>query len=274
MSRASHLAFAQYKELCFFSKVLDYWLVDIVFKYRAFTFVSIPYWILIFFVFLGVSLMGSDLRADQSTISQWTQVLTRVKLPKNWRFYLDLHPRFDLEPSSTHGKEGARQFLVRPAIGYRWSRYFETYVGYTLVENYSPHNTEHDIIEDFMYTRPQFGLPALQRLRAEQRFTEADGEVGHRWRYLYQVSIPLSTSGKVSVVLNDEVFFHLNDVQPSVQRGFTENRALAGLGFSLSQELALTTGYMNQYREGRAGNVDRINHILYVMFTLNLDSAT
>lgn len=210
----------------------------------------------------------------ENTASQWNMILTRVALPDNFQLFLDLHPRFDLEDSDGHGGAGIRQFLVRPGLGYRWNKRIQTSIGYTLLENYNPEKTEHDIFEDFIYTKNLADLTLLQRLRAEHRFLESDGEIWHRLRALIQLQKPIHPERRLNLVISNEFFFALNDVTPAHQAGFIENRAFAGLGAPIRENVSLTAGYQNQFREGRVDRKDRVNHIILLNLIVDLDSKS
>lgn len=207
----------------------------------------------------------------ETTNSQWTMILSRTRISEHWLVHLDLHPRFDLEDSDTHGDPDLRQLLVWPGISYRLSDSWLAYMGYRLSESYNPRNTGHDLIQDIWYTNRTPDWTFIQRIRAEELSVTSGDEIPHRWRFLSQVSIPIYSFDTVSFVLNDELFFYLNSASPSMQQGFTENRTFAGLAFSLPEATTIQIGYQNQYREGRGGRIDRINHILLLAVFLNFD---
>lgn len=207
----------------------------------------------------------------ETTSSQWTMILNRFRIAERWSVHFDLHPRFDLEDSKTHGDPDLRQLLVWPGMSYRLSDSWLAYIGYRLSESYNPRNTAHDFIQDLWHTKRTADWIFTQRIRAEELSVTSGNEVPHRWRFLSQVSIPIHSFDTISFVLNDELFFYLNSTSPSIQQGFTENRAFAGLAFSIPDNTTLQIGYQNQYREGRAGNIDRSNHILLAAFFFNFD---
>jgi hypothetical protein len=107
-------------------------------------------------------------------------------------------------------------------------------LGYTLVENYNPLGTEHTSIEDLWHTAHHESWTFVHRSRFKQRYLESDGEVANRWRFFTQMARLLSEPNRLSLALNEEVFFHLNAVSSSLQQRFAENRAFAGLSMKLT----------------------------------------
>lgn len=82
------------------------------------------------------------------------------------------------------------------------------------------------------------------RLRLEQRIRQDTGDVGVRARELVQVNYPLRFIHKdLSAYVGDEVMEYVND-NTFGRTGFTENRALAGVGFQFTKQLGADIGYL------------------------------
>ncbi|AMK77041.1 MULTISPECIES: DUF2490 domain-containing protein [Methylomonas] len=108
--------------------------------------------------------------------------------------------------------------------------------------------------EDFLWNSSLGDLKFTGRLRLEQRIRQDTGDVGVRARELVQVNYPLRFIHKdLSAYVGDEVMEYVND-NTFGRTGFTENRALAGVGFQFTKQLGADLGYLGQYVQSKTGN--------------------
>jgi hypothetical protein len=162
--------------------------------------------------------------------------------------------------------------------------------GYGIQYNYPydeaslPYNwTDHRIWEQFEWRHP-FGNGKRhllsQRFRMEQRWLERksapDYDEVEEWEFentfRYQLKVEMALKRTLSVSIYNEV--HLRAPPPDAERILDQNRAYAGLVFSLDkrQRWRLEVGYMNQWywhsveiQEG----LKRINHTLRLTIVVN-----
>jgi hypothetical protein len=111
------------------------------------------------------------------------------------------------------------------------------------------------------------GAGFTTRIRLEQRFYSAGPEIGHRLRGQLRYTHSL-TPGGLGLFAAHETFFNLNDTGWGQARGIERMRNAVGLTIPLGGKVRGEAGYMNQYRFGRAGARDQMDHI--ASFTLIL----
>lgn len=106
------------------------------------------------------------------------------------------------------------------------------------------------------------------RLRFEQRFNSSGREVGFRLRPRLGFDRPVGSHG-LHVFATQEHFLNLNSTAWGARGGYERMRNAVGLSIPLSASLRGEVGYLNQYRFGRNGARDQMDHAL--TFTLSID---
>lgn len=109
------------------------------------------------------------------------------------------------------------------------------------------------------------------RLRLEQRFNSSGGGVGVRVRPRLGFDTPLNDKG-LKLFATQEHFLNLNTTSWGQQGGYERMRNAAGVSFGLGGKLRGEIGYLNQYRFGRDGRRDQMDHA--ATFTLSLNVAS
>jgi uncharacterized protein DUF2490 len=109
------------------------------------------------------------------------------------------------------------------------------------------------------------------RLRLEQRFNSGGGGVGVRLRPRLGFDTPLGDRG-LKLFATQEHFVNLNTTAWGQNGGYERMRNAAGLSFRLSDDLRGEAGYLNQYRFGRGGRRDQMDHA--ATFTLSFNVAS
>ncbi|MGK6318248.1 DUF2490 domain-containing protein [Sphingomonas sp. DT-204] len=104
------------------------------------------------------------------------------------------------------------------------------------------------------------------RARFEQRFNSSGNEVGFRVRPQLRFTYPLTRSG-LSLLATHEAFVDANTTRWGQRRGYERMRNTIGLSIPLLKALRGDLGYLNQYRFGRNGARDRMDHAM--TFALN-----
>lgn len=104
------------------------------------------------------------------------------------------------------------------------------------------------------------------RTRFEQMFSSAGPGVALRLRQQLRYTHPIA--GKVNGFVTHESFLLLNDVRQ--RSGYERMRNIVGVSLPLSKTLKTELGYLNQYRFGRAGARDQMDHAATLALTLSL----
>lgn len=197
---------------------------------------------------------------------------TQAQAPKSWLIYF----------GQTNFKEGkytllhefqyrdhqffneVNQLLFRVGFRYRVANYFSLVGGYAFVHTEAegvPDNAfmENRIFQQATFYHHIFGSTRIRhRMRLEQRFMEGQ-DYSNRFRYCLFADIPVTSKGLKKdgwyASLYDEVFLNLADNE--VMKPFDRNRAYAGVGYKIKDNLGLQLGYMRQHVGSNAGT----NHV-------------
>lgn len=168
-----------------------------------------------------------------------------------------------------------QQLLLRPGINFSLNKNLMLTAGYAFVDTY-PYGEfpvryrfpEHRIFEQAIL-KHELGKVGLQhRYRLEQRYLgekiqASDGYIDfwryeNRFRYMLRMNIPLGDEKKLYLGVYDEIMVNFrNNVGSNI---FDQNRAYAALGYSLSKNTKLETGYLLQTLQQRDGQRIEYNH--------------
>ncbi|MDF7776735.1 DUF2490 domain-containing protein [Sphingomonas sp. AOB5] len=107
------------------------------------------------------------------------------------------------------------------------------------------------------------------RLRFEQRFNNTAPEIGFRLRPRLGFETPLGTKG-LKLFATQEHYFNFNDTDYGQRRGHERMRNAVGLSVPLGGKLRGEVGYLNQYRFGRDGRRDQMDHALTLTLNFNV----
>jgi Protein of unknown function (DUF2490) len=176
----------------------------------------------------------------------------------------------ELQPRSKNDSSDFSQLIIRPFVGYKVSKNLQLWLGYAWQGeyNYNPSikfdNATHDVIEQVQWLQdlsPELNFQ--YRFRLEQRFF-SDADLAHRMRHRFRLQYSLKDS-KVFFLAFDELFVYFNSLnsgprEHSVQTGINQNRSYAGIGYKLTPNINLDTGYQLQY-VNNFGTTDLFNHV-------------
>jgi len=115
-----------------------------------------------------------------------------------------------------------------------------------------------------------FGSGFSGRLRFEQRFNSSGSEIGFRLRPRLGFDTPVNTRG-LRLFATSEHFLNFNSTAWGARGGYERMRNALGLSIPLGGKLRGEVGYLNQYRFGRDGRRDQMDHV--ATFTLNFNVA-
>jgi hypothetical protein len=152
-----------------------------------------------------------------------------------------------------------QQLLFRPGVNYQLSKSVMLTAGYAFVR--SPAH-EHRLWQQawIRYRTGRVGWST--RLRFENRFLESGPgfRYENRFRAWQQIKVPIARGKYVTAY--DEFWVY---VKPYVSNSwFDQNRAYAAVGFDLSRDFRLETGYLNQAVLARDGRRLDFHHTIMV----------
>lgn len=110
------------------------------------------------------------------------------------------------------------------------------------------------------------------RLRFEQRFNSTGPEVGFRLRPRLGFDTPLNESG-LKLFATQEHFYNFNTTEWGQRGGYERMRNAVGVSIPLSDKLRGEVGYLNQYRYGRDGRRDQMDHAATITLSFNAGSV-
>lgn len=202
--------------------------------------------------------------AQQQDEQLWLQANTNIGIGPGLRVTLEQIARF------SRRLDGLYQTELGGLIGRRIGRHFELGVGYRYVGFYNGNTSadEHRTREQVVAT---FG-PVVARFRVDERFRTGGGEVGFRIRPLLRYNYRLRPNGLAAFV-SHESFYNPNTTSWGQRRGYERMRNIIGLTIPLGGSFSADVGYLNQFRPGRSGARDQMDHALTVQLTFNLDSV-
>ena len=207
--------------------------------------------------FLLLSLPAAAQRIDEQL---WLQANATTKLSDDTSVTLESIARFsDRADGLAHSEFGG-------IVSHRLRDGVEIGIGYRHIQDY-----DHDrrVANDERFRQQiTFTLaPGLTtRTRFEQSFSSAGPDVALRWRQQLRFSQPIGEH--IALVASHESFFNLNDTRQ--RSGYDRMRNTVGLSVALSKALKSEIGYLNQYRFGRAGARDSMDHIATFTLTITL----
>ncbi|MCO4294720.1 DUF2490 domain-containing protein [Solitalea sp. MAHUQ-68] len=223
----------------------------------------------------------SEVAFAQSINTVWFTTNLRFQSAKtSWGGFLDVPIR------STDNYEQLQQFIIRPAVSYKFNKNFTAAVGYAYVSNYSymddirHHSDEHRPWEQLIYNHNIGRVLFFHRLRNEHRWissvaTPNDYKTQQRIRYYLRGMIWFKQDSALKKgfygVLQDEIMFNYINKETTNNSFFDQNRAYAAIGYKFNRMLDLEGGYMYQLSKQRNGTTLTNNCIqltLYTKFTL------
>jgi Protein of unknown function (DUF2490) len=186
--------------------------------------------------------------------------------PSRWRYWLDAQARYPDFGS------GARQYLLRPAIGYDVAGSLRAWVGYARLRTESGGGAvadENRYWQQLDWTAAARNGSALtMRARLEERNVSVGKDVALVLRYRVQYDRPLGT-GQNHLLFSVEPFFYLGTTDWAGDGGLKASRIFAGVERPLSPHLSLTAGYLNSHVWSDT-SADRVDHLAYISFRVKL----
>lgn len=212
--------------------------------------------------------MATDGQTADDAPGAWAVLTATDALPGatdsgRWYYWVDAQARYADIGS------GSNQYLIRPAIGYKPGGNVSYWLGYA---RFRTRSASGNVVDENRYwqqlswtaARRDRGVLSM-RARLEQRDVESGDDVGLALRFLTRYTRPIGGSGTRRLILGIEPFYNFRDTDWGGKAGMAQNRVYAGIGWRVSANLTVDTGYMNQYIWRRSAE-DRSNHLLVFNF--------
>ncbi|HLP52009.1 MAG TPA: DUF2490 domain-containing protein [Chitinophagales bacterium] len=206
----------------------------------------------------------------------WFGFVHQGRVHKHWGYWAEFQHRTKNEFANNLHTEifrvGATYFVntdLRITAGYAAVLHFPSLTNQAFVR------PEHRPWQQVAYNYTKGRIRLSQYLRAEERFlrktageTLAEGHIfRQRFRYNAMLIILFNKKefkqGSFGLVLNDEVF--INAYSTDKVKAFDQNRAFAGLSYSLTNATQLQLGYLNVFSFTPKGN-ETVHSLRFVVF--------
>lgn len=219
---------------------------------------------------LALSAMGIFASA-QSDLSNFTMASL------NYKFHPKFYAFAELQARSVADFSTPDYYEVKGGVGYYLTPNHMPFVGVGRYVNYKDNAWAKE--EFRIWVQDIINLKAgvfkfENRFRAEKGwFNEPSGKKSDRIRLRYRLNVSAPLNGKKieegTFFANafSETFYTFSENDPV----FSRNRVYGGLGYQVSKEMALVTGYLWQREFAFKGNKNI--HFVYLGFTFNIDGT-
>ena len=216
-------------------------------------------------VFICLLIWLNPAYAATSEDGFWATASASKTLSETWTGNLFIQSR------SLNGVDTLERYLLRPSIAYRLNQKMSVSLGYDVhFVKIGSGFTEQRLWQELLFKRKMASFQSVARFRLEERFFDGRNETSYRPRILLGVAIPTGLSLFNKLVLRNEIFFTLNDIDRGPQSGFDQNRLFAGFQLPLGNQVKGEVGYQNQYIN--PATLDDISiHQLFIAISINLD---
>lgn len=203
--------------------------------------------------------------AQQTDEQLWLQTNGAVILSDKAKVTLEGIVRFsDKAEGLSHAEAGILYTRTLPGG-------IELSFGYRHVEDWSQGNAlpNEERLRQMVLVPLGSGFNA--RLRFEQRFNNTGPEVGFRLRPRLGYETKLGSNG-LKLFATQEHFVNFNTTAWGQRGGYERMRNAVGVSVPLGGKLRGEAGYLNQYRFGRDGRRDQMDHALTLTLNFNVAS--
>lgn len=194
--------------------------------------------------------------ATQNDLGLWTPIFFNAPIRGRWWGYFEANPRINENVSKFD------QLLIRPALGYRFSRNGYIYNGFCWASNYNlpkvSMGNEYRIFQQAVFKNELGKLTLNNRTRLEERLFDYINGCSVRARHYIRGAYPIGRTNWY-LVGSEELFVNLNSLRTDLKAGFEQNRLYGGLGRNINKHTSVEIGYQWQYvnRNDPADNIGR-----------------
>jgi hypothetical protein len=210
---------------------------------------------------------AAEARPTRSEAQLWYITFAQGPIAQPFLYYLEAQPRAGQDDGRLILRSALGLSLPAPGLsvwlGYAWIPVWD-WDGEPAVRL-----NESRLYQQLLYT-PRLGpVRLMSRSRMEQRLLTGVPGTSHRFRTLLRGATPLDAGGAFSLIVWDEVFFHLNTVEGGPRAGFDQNRAFLGAGWRLTPHVTLEFGYLNTFIRRPTAPHHQMIHAPYVFTIFN-----
>ncbi|QQR45346.1 DUF2490 domain-containing protein [Myxococcus xanthus] len=223
-------------------------------------------WLPLLGLLLVIPFHTVEARPVRAEAQLWYTVSAQGGIGEHLLYYLEAQPRF--------GKDDARA-IFRSAGGVRLAQDMSLWLGQGWFPSWrwegdpALRQGESRLFQQFLYT-PKFGqVRGTLRARLEQRFLPGTTEVSHRGRVMLRGAHPVAAEGRLSLIVWDEVFYHLSSVANGPSAGFDMNRVFVGAGWKYGDHSTVEVGYLNVFTRRPYAETEQLIHTLSVAMPFN-----
>lgn len=210
----------------------------------------------------GLTATSADAQVEKDW-GLWTPIYFNAPIRGRWWGYFEANPRIN------NNFQTLDQLLIRPALGYRFTRNGYIYNGFNWQSNYNTGNkipaNEYRIYQQVNFNNEIGKLTLTNRTRLEERLFDYINGCGIRARHQIRAAYTL---GKTNWYLagSNELFINLNSLGNDLRSGFDQNRLYGGLGRNISKNTSIELGYQWQYvnRVDPADNLGRSSVMIQI----------
>lgn len=202
-------------------------------------------------------LIATPALAQEEDQELWLTGAAKVGLGEDTAFEFDTVARFGNDPGGLYEVE------INTLIAHKLTDSITIGGGYVRNINYS----RGLVTRTENRWRAQVGLSGSAgkiklsgRMRIEYRRRSDGDDTGYRLRPQIKATLPVG--GPFSLVASHESLIPLNDTDWGEVAGYDRMRNMAGVSWKASDAISIEAGYLNQYRFGRGGNRDTMDHAL------------
>ncbi|RYD48030.1 MAG: DUF2490 domain-containing protein [Sphingomonadales bacterium] len=211
---------------------------------------------------LPFAMIATPAAAQRVDEQLWLQANGAVAVSASTTVTLEAIGRFaDSADGFAHSEFGG-------IVSHKLSKTVEIGLGYRHVQDYDHGRlvpNEERLRQQVTFT---LGSGFSTRSRFEQTLSSAGPGAALRWRQQLRFTQPIGKG--VSAFASHESFLNLNDRRQ--RSGYDRMRNMIGLQIPLADKLTGEVGYLNQYRFGRDGRRDQMDHVASVSLSFNLAS--
>jgi hypothetical protein len=221
---------------------------------------------------ISLPVLGQSQRVGDTNTNGWYMFFGDHRLNDHW----GIHTEFQWRRHNVI--TDPQQLLLRGGANYYAGNSTMLTLGYGHIESYSSgeYFPEQRIYEQVQLRDNVGRLGLSHRYRLEQRWIELAGTSNYvyqnRARYMLRGTLPLMgptlDSKEPYVSAYEEILIGFGNNVPNI---FDQNRAYAAMGYKLSRDASVETGYMYQISQQRNRTDFQHNHTLQIGFTYNFD---
>lgn len=209
---------------------------------------------------LPAMLASAPAFAQQVDEQFWLQTNVHVPIAKKTRLTIEGIARW------SDRNNGLFHTEIGGILGYKIADNVEIGFGYRHVAGHAG-NTADDEDRLRQHVVATFGRIST-RLRVDERFHPDGDEIGVRIRPLVRYNHPIGKG--YALFASHESFVMANSTDWGQRSGYDRMRNIAGVVIPVSKKLSADVGYLNQYRFGKGGARDQMDHAMTVQLSWSL----